>query len=907
MSTLWKLTQMCCDIAGNTTPTMNGQHMNEEVVREMRRQTFRDCRAELAKLINETNCHPIMVRLAWHDAGTYDCKTAVGGANGSIRFEPEINHGANAGLKKGLELLQLIKDKFLDVSWADLIQMASATAIELAGGPRIPMKYGRLDVFGGADCPPEGNLPAGGAPWPAGADGPQKHIRDIFYRMGFGDKEIVALSGAHTLGRARTDRSGFGAGDEGSKYTAGDVKPRGDGQEGYGNPGGKSWTPNWLKFDNSYFTVLKDKMNGDLLALDTDKCLFEDAAFKPFAEKYAADESAFFKDYAMAHKALSELGSKWEPADGMYIDPPTVERLQECQEVLKKMVDEVNCHPILIRLAWHDSGTYDAKMPMTDWPNCGGANGSIRFEPEINHGANAGLQNALNLLKPIKASFPEISWADLMQMASATAIEVAGGPKIPMRYGRLDAWAPKNCPKEGNLPAGGAPWPGSASTPQQHLRDVFHRMGLSDKDIVALSGAHTLGRAYKFRSGFGLDEKGCKYTTGKCLVRKDGKEGHGQTDGGQSWTPKWLSFDNSYFTYCKQKGGEDLLSLDTDQCLFEDAAFKPFAEKYATDESAFFKDYAQSHHLLSELGSKFYPAEGIAIDPPTPERLRQCKEALSKLIDEKNCHPIMVRLGWHDAGTFTKAIGIEHWPRCGGANGSIRFEPEIAHGCNAGLAKALELLQPIKKEFFDVSWADLMQMASATAIELAGGPKIPMKYGRIDAVSGRDCTPEGTLPAGGAPWPGKAKSAPEHLRDIFYRMGLGDKEIVALSGAHTIGRARTDRSGFGAGDECTKFTKGGAKPRGDGKPGMGHAGGQSWTEKWLAFDNSYFKVVKDKVDGDLLALDTDKCLFEDAAFKPFAEKYAASQDDFFKDYAMAHKALSELGSKFIPAEGISIA
>lgn len=33
--------------------------------------------------------------------------------------------------------------------------------------------------------------------------------RDIFYRMGFTDKEIVALSGAHTLGKAHSDRSGF--------------------------------------------------------------------------------------------------------------------------------------------------------------------------------------------------------------------------------------------------------------------------------------------------------------------------------------------------------------------------------------------------------------------------------------------------------------------------------------------------------------------------------------------------------------------------------------------------------------------------------------------------------------------------------------------------------------------------
>lgn len=57
---------------------------------------------------------------------------------------------------------------------------------------------------------------------------------------------------------------------------------------------------------------------------------------------------------------------------------------------------------------------------------CGGANGSIRFEPEINHGANAGLVNALQLLQPIKDKHPEVGWADLIQLASAAAIEQAG-------------------------------------------------------------------------------------------------------------------------------------------------------------------------------------------------------------------------------------------------------------------------------------------------------------------------------------------------------------------------------------------------------------------------------------------------------------------------------------------------
>jgi hypothetical protein len=45
--------------------------------------------------------------------------------------------------------------------------------------------------------------------------------------------------------------------------------------------------------------------------------------------------------------------------------------------------------------------------------------------------------------------------------------------------------------------------------------------------------------------------------------------------------------------------------------------------------------------------------------------------------------------------------------------------------------------------------------------------------------------------------PPYSSSSSDDLSQVFYRMGLGDKEIVALSGAHTLGRARTSRSGFG--------------------------------------------------------------------------------------------------------------
>ncbi|CAI7786852.1 unnamed protein product, partial [Closterium sp. NIES-54] len=91
-------------------------------------------------------------------------------------------------------------------------------------------------------------------------------------------------------------------------------------KDGPGRPGGSSWTVQWLKFDNSYFKDVKAKQDEDLLVLPTDAVLFEDPGFKVYAEKYAADQAAFFKEYAAAHKALSELGAKFDPPQGVALD-----------------------------------------------------------------------------------------------------------------------------------------------------------------------------------------------------------------------------------------------------------------------------------------------------------------------------------------------------------------------------------------------------------------------------------------------------------------------------------------------------------------------------------------------------------------------------------------------------------
>lgn len=127
-----------------------------------------------------------------------------------------------------------------------------------------------------------------------------QHLRDVFHRMGFNDKEIVCLSGAHTLGRCHKTRSGF------------------DGP----------WTTNPLQFDNNYFRLLstmtwqkrqwdgpeqyEDQETKKLMMLPTDMALMTDPKFKPHVLHYAADEESFFDDFSDVFAKLTSLGCPFD-------------------------------------------------------------------------------------------------------------------------------------------------------------------------------------------------------------------------------------------------------------------------------------------------------------------------------------------------------------------------------------------------------------------------------------------------------------------------------------------------------------------------------------------------------------------------------------------------------------------
>lgn len=234
---------------------------------------------------------PVFVRLCWHCCATYDKRTGTGGSNGAtIRLPPESTDEGNNGLMPAKIALEPIKSKFQWISYADLYTFAGVVAIEAMGGPKIDWVPGRTDTLETEFVPPNGRLPLG--------DGDSKHIKDVFFRMGFNIQETVCLMGTHTLGRTHSYYSGW---------------------EG-------KWSNDPIKFDNEFFRLLLDdeweygvvpetgrkqffdKSNREIMMLNTDMEMVASKDFRVWAEIYANDEKLFFEDYAKVFAKLLELG-----------------------------------------------------------------------------------------------------------------------------------------------------------------------------------------------------------------------------------------------------------------------------------------------------------------------------------------------------------------------------------------------------------------------------------------------------------------------------------------------------------------------------------------------------------------------------------------------------------------------
>jgi catalase-peroxidase len=242
----------------------------------------------------------LMIRMAWHAAGTYRIADGRGGAGtGNQRFAPINSWPDNANLDKARRLLWPIKKKYGNkISWADLIVLAGTVAYESMGLKTYGFAFGRediwhpeKDIYWGSEKQWLATSDQPGSRYsgerdlenplaavmmgliyvnPEGVDGqpdPLKTARDVretFARMAMNDEETVALTaGGHTVGKCHGngDAALLGpepeaAGIEQQGFGWMNKTARGIGHDAVTSGLEGAWTTNPTRWDNGYFEML---------------------------------------------------------------------------------------------------------------------------------------------------------------------------------------------------------------------------------------------------------------------------------------------------------------------------------------------------------------------------------------------------------------------------------------------------------------------------------------------------------------------------------------------------------------------------------------------------------------------------------------------------------------------------
>ncbi len=242
----------------------------------------------------------LMIRMAWHAAGSYRLADGRGGAGtGNQRFAPLNSWPDNANLDKARRLLWPIKKKYGNkVSWADLIILAGNVAYESMGLKTFGFAFGRADIwhpekdtywgaekewlapsdtrYGSVDKPDTLENPLSAVQMgliyvnPEGVNGkpdPMKtaaQVRETFGRMAMNDEETAALAaGGHTVGKTHGNGDAALIGPEPEsagieEQGMGWSNPNKSGKGRYSVTSGieGAWTTHPTKWDNGYFDML---------------------------------------------------------------------------------------------------------------------------------------------------------------------------------------------------------------------------------------------------------------------------------------------------------------------------------------------------------------------------------------------------------------------------------------------------------------------------------------------------------------------------------------------------------------------------------------------------------------------------------------------------------------------------
>ncbi|CAK9260094.1 unnamed protein product [Sphagnum jensenii] len=472
-------------------------------------------------------------------------------------------------------------------------------------------------------------------------------------------------------------------------------------------------------------------------------------------------------------------------------------------------IDPTNPAP-LMRLFFHDCFVQgcDASVLL---------NSTTKIVAEKDASINFSLGD-FNIIDEIKAELehacPEtVSCADVLALTAVHSIHQAGGPLYPIELGRRDSLTSYAPSSTTNLPA--------FSLNISGLLENFANVGLDLVDLVALSGGHTIGQGH------------CSSISNRIFPVVDShyKKGYGQdllaqcTDNGTLKAPAFdanvqffndpvtsLTFDNQYFKNLQMGLG----LFTSDESLLTDSRTQRLVKLFAEDQDKFFKQFGVSFRKMgkinvltgtqgqvrkqcwvrslpvilslvvavttlmvisggrsveAQLVNNFYATHGC----PNAENLIT-SVVTSAINSNKANAPGLLRMHFHDC--FVR-----------GCDGSVLIDSpsekdaipnqtlhgfEVIDAAKAAVEKACPGI---------VSCADILALAAQISVKISSGGRITWKVptGRRDGLVSSAADPLTFLPA--------PNSNVATLTSKFATAGLSVPQMVALSGAHSIGVA----------------------------------------------------------------------------------------------------------------------
>ncbi|KAJ7945428.1 Peroxidase [Quillaja saponaria] len=266
------------------------------------------------------------------------------------------------------------------------------------------------------------------------------------------------------------------------------------------------------------------------------------------------------------------------------------------RDVMKKaLIREPRSVASVMRFQFHDCfvNGCDASMLLDDTPTMLGEKFAL---------SNINSLRSYEVVDDVKEALESVcpgivSCADIIIMASRDAVALTGGPYWEVRLGRLDSLSASQEDSNNIMP--------SPRSNASYLIDLFQKYSLSVKDLVALSGSHSIGQGRCFsimfrlynQSGSGQPDPAIEPKFREKLDKLCPLNVDQNVTGDLDATPQ--VFDNQYF--------KDLVAgrgfLNSDQTLFTFPHTKKFVKLYSKDQGEFFKDFVEGMLKMGDLQS----------------------------------------------------------------------------------------------------------------------------------------------------------------------------------------------------------------------------------------------------------------------------------------------------------------